>query len=258
MVKLYGESPCNIVLVHGGPGATGSLEPLARGLNERYSVVEAYQSKYNIHELIEELKEQINENCVKPVTLVGHSWGAWLCVFFANLYPQYVKKIILIGCPPLDEEYLYLIEERRKLNMSSNEIKEYDEINERFTEGNVEDKKELLARLSQIVKDSDHYSPIDDKTTGTLDGAMYHEIWEEAKALRKKSTLLKQFKKIKCDVIMIHGDRDPHPYLGVMQPLENSHVLTKIVILDECGHSPWNEVYAKKPFFEFLYKELNT
>lgn len=258
MVKLYGKAPFNIVLVHGGPGAKGSLEPLALGINERFSVMEAVQSKYSIHELIEELKEQISENCVSPVTLIGHSWGAWLSVLFSNRYPQLVKKIILIGCPPLTEDYLYLIEERRKLNMSSNELKKYDEINQLLSESNAENKPELLEQLSRIVKQSDNYSPIEEKNYSALDATMYHSIWEEAKQLRKTNSLLKQFKKIKIEMIMIHGDRDPHPYLGVMEPLEKTHQLTKTVILDECGHSPWNEVSAKNPFYQFLYKELNT
>ncbi len=33
MVRLYGEAPYKIVLVHGGPGAIGSLKGFARELN---------------------------------------------------------------------------------------------------------------------------------------------------------------------------------------------------------------------------------
>ena len=48
MVRLYGDVPYKVVLVHGGPGAIGSLKGFARELSEitKIGVVEAIQSKY--------------------------------------------------------------------------------------------------------------------------------------------------------------------------------------------------------------------
>lgn len=86
MVRLYGNAPFNIVLVHGGPGDIGLLKGFANELNERTSagVVEAIQSKYSIIELIEELYYQTKNNCQERVSLIGHSWGAWLVALFAE------------------------------------------------------------------------------------------------------------------------------------------------------------------------------
>ena len=77
MVRLYGNAPYKIVLVHGGPGAIGSLKGFAQELNElsQIGVMEAIQSKYSIDELIEELYNQIKDNCSDKVSLAGHSWG---------------------------------------------------------------------------------------------------------------------------------------------------------------------------------------
>ena len=57
MVRLYGNAPYKIVLVHGGPGAIGSLKGFAKELSNllQVGVVEALQSKYTIAELIDEL-----------------------------------------------------------------------------------------------------------------------------------------------------------------------------------------------------------
>lgn len=62
MVRLYGKSPYEVVLVHGGPGAIGSLKGFAEELSElsEIGVVEAIQTKYSINELIEELHDQVN------------------------------------------------------------------------------------------------------------------------------------------------------------------------------------------------------
>lgn len=75
MVRLYGSAPYKVVLVHGGPGAIGSLKGFAKELSElsQIGVVEAIQYKYSIAELIEELYSQIKENCSDRVSLIGHS-----------------------------------------------------------------------------------------------------------------------------------------------------------------------------------------
>lgn len=67
MVRLYGKSPYKSVLVHGGPGAAGSLRGFAGELSKlsEAGVVEAIQSKYSIDELIEELYCQIRENVTR-------------------------------------------------------------------------------------------------------------------------------------------------------------------------------------------------
>ena len=75
MVRLYGEEPYKVVLVHGAPGAVGSLKGFAEELSElsKVGIVEPIQSKYSIAELIDELYCQIKDNCVDKVTLIGHS-----------------------------------------------------------------------------------------------------------------------------------------------------------------------------------------
>lgn len=62
MVRLHGDAPYKVILVHGGPGAIGSLKGFARELSEtaKIGVVEAMQSKYSIAELIEELYDIVN------------------------------------------------------------------------------------------------------------------------------------------------------------------------------------------------------
>ena len=56
MVRLHGNAPYKYVLVHGGPGAVGSLRGFAEELSRssKEGVVEATQSKYSIDGLIEE------------------------------------------------------------------------------------------------------------------------------------------------------------------------------------------------------------
>ena len=120
MVRLYGGKPYKVVLVHGGPGAIGSLKGFAEELSElsKVGVVEAIQSKYSIDELIEELYGQIRDNFTGKVSLIGHSWGVWLVVLFAEKYPDMIGNVIMVGSGPLEDKYVPEIGTRRSQNLS--------------------------------------------------------------------------------------------------------------------------------------------
>ncbi len=93
MTRLYGQDPFSLVLVHGGPGAAGSMSILADNLSEEMGVIESLQTKLTIDDLIEELHQDIVGSTKNKVTLVGHSWGAMLSLLFTNRYPKIVATI---------------------------------------------------------------------------------------------------------------------------------------------------------------------
>jgi pimeloyl-ACP methyl ester carboxylesterase len=103
--KTYGTPPYQVFLIHGGPGAAGEMAPLASELCHEVGVIEPFQSKKTINELLEELYGIIQEVCTSPVLLVGYSWGAWLSYIYSAIYPDTIKKLILIGSGPLEDRY---------------------------------------------------------------------------------------------------------------------------------------------------------
>jgi pimeloyl-ACP methyl ester carboxylesterase len=76
----------------------------------------------------------------------------------------------------------------------------------------------------------------------------------EFNALRKNKQLLPLGKKIKCPVIAIHGDYDPHPYKGIFAPLSQVIENFEHILLKQCGHTPWVEKHAKNHFLEIIDK----
>ena len=94
--RKYGTEPYNVAVVHGGPGAPGTVAELARGLSARNGVLEPLQTSMSIEGQIGELQRMLRRHAELPLTLAGHSWGAWLSFLFAARYPSYVKKLILI------------------------------------------------------------------------------------------------------------------------------------------------------------------
>ena len=79
--RKYGESPFNIALIHGGPGAAGEMAPVARELASCWGVLEPLQTASYLKGQIGELENILKNNGDLPVILIGFSWGAWLRKF---------------------------------------------------------------------------------------------------------------------------------------------------------------------------------
>jgi pimeloyl-ACP methyl ester carboxylesterase len=74
--------------------------------------------------------------------------------------------------------------------------------------------------------------------------------------MRQNGQLLALGKKINCPVVAIHGSWDPHPALGVKEPLQNILSNFRFILLDECGHKPWIERRARNGFYTILKEEI--
>lgn len=57
-------------------------------------------------------------------------------------------------------------------------------------------------------------------------------------------------------MVAIHGEYDSHSWEGVKKPLSKVIENFKFILLENCGHTPWNEIYAKDVFYEILFQEL--
>jgi len=63
-------------------------------------------------------------------------------------------------------------------------------------------------------------------------------------------------KAIRCPVVAIHGDWDPHPAEGVNDPLTKVLPDFRFVLLEKCGHRPWIERNAAETFYKVLVEEI--
>ena len=68
-VRQYGDTPSRVVVLHGGPGGAGEVEPLAQELCRRgHAVLEPFQTRHTVGGQVDELKSQTEEFCLPPVT----------------------------------------------------------------------------------------------------------------------------------------------------------------------------------------------
>lgn len=259
MIKLrvYAKEPYNIAVIHGGPGAPGGMETLAKELSQKYGVIEPFQSANSIDGQLEELKEILDNNANFPITLIGHSWGAWLSYIFAEKFPHLIKKLILVGSGAYEDEYVSSMNSRRLNRLTKEENLRSAELFKLLNEPSDCDRKDVLREFGELMSKADSYEPICIKGEAIdFQPKVFHNCMKEINELRRNKELLNIGKGIKCPVVAIHGEYDSHPFEGVEKPLAKVINDFKFILLKNCGHSPWNELYAKDKFYEILFQEL--
>ncbi len=256
-LKKYGHPPFKIILIHGGPGAAGSMAPVAAELSNQFGVLEPIQTELSIDGQIQELFLVLEKEGTQPITLIGHSWGAWLALIYASKFSSGLKKLILIGSGPFLDEYAQDIMITRYQRLEEKERSELQLLQALLEYPGNKDRNKTFKKVADLIRKADIFSPIDlsdDHIECRYD--IFQSIWKEAEELRKSGKLLKMGGKIKCLVVAIHGDYDPHPAEGVSEPLSKKIKDFKLITIEKCGHEPWNEKYAKEKFYRILLKEL--
>ena len=256
-LRKYGNPPYSVVLVHGGPGAAGTMEAVAKKISGQNGVVEAMQTRYSIESLLVELRGIISLHSHQPVTLIGHSWGAWLSILFASKYPDKVKKLILVAAAPLEDNYASKISETRLERLGEKDTRDLSRLMDQINIAPQNKKDPIFHDIASLIRKADAFQPESlSYKNANFEYKIYETVWTEAEKMRSSGELLRHARRISCQVLAIHGDYDPHPYNGVKLPLEKSIKDFRFCLLEKCGHEPWNEISAKKSFYDILEKEI--
>lgn len=221
-VRKYG-SPDNpqVVLLHGGPGAPGSMAGVARGLADEFFVLEPFQrvredTPLDVRVHIDDLHALLGD---ERVPLVGHSWGAMLALAYAAEHP--VAKLILVGCGTFDPAARAEFERRR------------------------------------AAATGDHVDALTEETEEVaFDEAGHKETWADMLRLQADGTYPAAFARIEAPVVLIHGDQDSHPGRMIADSLRPHVARLTYMELERCGHYPWVERHASAAFFHVLKDAL--
>ncbi|MBT3363465.1 MAG: alpha/beta hydrolase [Chloroflexi bacterium] len=256
-IRKYGEPPYIVAVIHGGPGAPGDVAPIARELSLTYGVLEPLQTQATLSGQIEELASLIQDNADIPITLIGHSWGAMLSYIVTAQNPILIKKLILVSSGVFDEKYASSIMDVRLSRLTNNERKAFDSMLVEFNSPAIADKNAVFEKFGKLMEQADSYDLLPhDNDIIEYQYKIFDHVWPEARELRASGELLALGKQIKCPVVAIHGDHDPHPRAGIETPLANVLSDFRFISLDKCGHYPWHEKHARTTFFDILRQEL--
>lgn len=256
-LRIYGDPPFKVAVLHGGPGAPGYMAPVARELSLKWGVLEPLQTASTVEGQVQELKVILQNNAELPVCLIGSSWGAWLGFILSARFPELVHKLILIGSGAFMEKYAAGIMDNRLARLSEEEKGEAYFLMDALVDPEIPNKDALMTRFGKLCTKADTYEPLTLETEEIkVQYDIYTSVWTGASELRQNGTLVLLGERIECPVVAIHGDSDPHPAEGVRKPLSKVLKNFRFILLEKCGHYPWIEKYAKDEFFKILKAEL--
>jgi len=258
--RTYGCAPYAVAVVHGGPGAAGEMASVARELAHERGVLEPLQTATSLEGQVDELRLTLEACAALPVTLIGFSWGAWLSYILAAWHPALVHKLVLVSSGPFEERYVDMLRQTRLARLNAAHQAQWQAANVALGDPANTDKDAWLARLGALTDLTDLYDPIpspsEDHEPVTASGAIFQAVWARAAEWRRSGKLLELAQHIRCPVVALHGDYDPHPARGVQEPLSARLKDFRFVMLGHCGHTPWRERQARAAFYQAVRLEL--
>jgi pimeloyl-ACP methyl ester carboxylesterase len=260
--RTWGKRPYRVAVVHGGPGIPGAVAPVADELSRTIGVLEPLQTKNSLEGQIVELADVLKKHSDIPVVLIAHSWGAFLSLIVASRFPSLVRKLILVAGGPFEEKYTANIHPDTLNRLSEKDRIVAIDLMESSNDSFSQDKKDRsMARLGELFAKAETYAPLPRRRYEMPEGLkiseeINHRVWTEAKVLRVSGEILKIAGRIQCKVVAIHGDYDPRLSEGVREPLSRVLKNFKFILMEKCGHEPWQEKFARDKFFKILKKEI--
>jgi pimeloyl-ACP methyl ester carboxylesterase len=249
-VREYGSSGPQVVVIHGGPGACGSMAPVARSLAGSFRVLEPFQScsSSTVAAHVADLHQVVTSYSSSAPALVGHSWGAMLALAYAAAHPDTTGPIVLVCSGTFDlaarERFSINLAERKKDEGARRRFEQALKIqdpNERFHELG----KQTLELYSYDLATTDH--EIDESEPGASS-----ETWDDMVRLQNEGVYPAAFAAIKSPVLMLHGAVDPHPGEMIRASLAPYIPQLEYREWERCGHYPWLEKSTRDEFFSVL------
>ncbi len=256
--RKYGDAPFSVAVLHGGPGAAGEMAPVARELSSRQGIMEPLQTAATLNGQARELKNVLAKHCLSPITIIGFSWGAWLGWLLAARHPELVGKLILVSSGPFEEKYAGSnIMSTRMQRLNEAEQAETITLQKKLEAPGAKHDNAALSKFGELMTKADSYDLRDDDDAAVVCRAkIFQGVWPQASKLRGSGQLLAMSRDIRCPVVALHGDHDPHPATGVGRPLSPVLKDFRLILLKKCGHYPWREKHALDEFYDVLRREL--
>jgi pimeloyl-ACP methyl ester carboxylesterase len=236
--------------MHGGPGACGSMAPIARGIADSFRVIEPFQSGVSttVADHVADLHEVVESYARDTApALVGHSWGAMLALAYAAAHPSSAGPIVLVCSGTFD----LAARERLTENL---EQRTDSKLRQRFKQAlTLNNPNDRFHALGQLTLEQYSYDlattdqEIDESEPGTSS-----ETWDDMVRLQNEGVYPSAFAAIKSPVLMLHGAQDPHPGEMIRASLAPYIPQLEYREWERCGHYPWLEKATHDKFFSEL------
>ncbi len=257
-IRRHGNAGPTAIVLHGGPGAVGSVEELARRLSDTLTVIEPWQrgsaedKPLTVAQHVTDLHDVVQSVRTDQLpALVGESWGAMLALAYAAEHPDYAGPIVLVGCGTFDKESRAI-----GVQIRAERIAAY-----------IAEHPQHVGDLNLSVNDrimkwhdmTDNYDPMSSASqimTAPFDMQAQTETWEDMLRCQECGLYPEAFAVIRSPVIMLHGSYDPHPGGMIRDKLRQYLPQLEYREFDKCGHEPAIEKFARDEFFNAVREWL--
>ena len=220
-------------------------------------VLEPLQTARSIDGQVDELAAILRTEGEGPYAVIGSSWGAMLAVLTAQRHPDLFAKLVLVGGAPFDRSGGEVTAATRRDRMSTALRTEFDDLQSDITGPDPARAAAAFARSGDLLLGIDHLDPIVDHLEVLAHQLeVFEAVWGEVEQRRAARRLLAPDAPLHCPVVVLHGDHDPHPLAGVVDPVRPLSRELTVKVLDRCGHLPWLERGARERFLSCLRATL--
>ncbi|MFJ8529033.1 alpha/beta fold hydrolase [Bacillus sp. NPDC094106] len=281
-VETYGsiENP-SVLYLHGGPGEMCydfsyhqahrlqdffrliAIDQRGVGRSEKIN----QQEPFELRDLIEDCEELRKMLQIEKWSVIGHSFGGFLALLYAAMYPQSIRKIIFEG-PTFD----FALSSRALLKKTGILLKKYGKEKQgneciaiAESDANSVELLEAYIKLSGELEEQrmEIYNYVEDET----DYSIYsEEEWEEFydrsdihfTRLKEEGeihqSLLSKLKDVENPMLLIIGKNDVVTCEIQIQAFNRDAQNGKVIVFEESGHTPHYEAADQfaKAVIDFL------
>ncbi|MEI7493487.1 MAG: proline iminopeptidase-family hydrolase [Alphaproteobacteria bacterium] len=248
-----------VIVIHGGPGMDqGYLLPGMAALAQKHQVVFYDQlgcgrsaatvideSHITINSFVEDIETLRKALKFEKVTIVGHSWGGMLAMYYAVKYPKNIKKLVLMNTVTSAgmEEFLDEVEKRTMPSAG-----EFEKL--KASQEFIDSDPQAIAQYYRLFFQYYFHNPKDlEKLNlqlepkGAATGVKVAKILEES-IFGKYTDQHDDLQKLKIPTLIIRGESDVIP-MSAANSMAHSIKGSKLVVLKNCGHFPYIEQPAQ-------------
>jgi len=238
-----------LVCCHGGPGLWDYLEPLAKLLSDRFTVIRFDQrgcgrssgaGPFTIAQAVDDLDQVRTAFGINRWAVLGHSWGAELALRYAARHPRRTKAVVYIAGVGSGNGFRdkYITERDRRLGDDKSMWQELGARSRTPAEEHVWCLMQWRPDFSPSSDTTAHAEALwSTRPPGVVVNTQANrELWAD----RESEDLLELARTATPPVEMIFGADDPRPWTAVDSlhaALPNVHR----TVLVGAGHAPWAE-----------------
>ena len=239
-----------VVLLHGGPGLSDYLSPLADELSGEYTVYR-YQQRglepstkfgpFTVESHLEDAVAVIDHIGPDPVLVVGHSWGGHLAMHLAAAHPDRLCGLVIVDpLGALGDGGEADMQQSMTARIPPENMTRATELDDRAMRG--EGTKEEAVESLHLVWPAYFADPAHAPPMPSLDISLpcYAETFESIRAHLTERTLEKRLPLMRIPTIFVLGAESPIP----SRHGEASAALipgATVRTLEGCGHFVWIE-----------------